>query len=273
MTQRDRIVVTVLAMVAVLGGFWFVALKPKRAEVADLDAQVAEQVERRDAALERVAAGENAKRSYRADYATVAKLGKAVPASDQMPSLVYALESTADAHDVDFRSLELATGGATASAAPAATPGTQAAAAVAPPGSQVGPAGFPTMPFSFVFDGGFSQMERFLSAVERYTTTTGSGEDVTVRGRLITIDGISIKASREGFPKISASLAATSYLLPPDEGLTAGATPQGPGTAAAGTTAGGTGTGTGGATPGTTGAPASAPKTPSTTAIVRGVTP
>lgn len=262
MTQRDRIVVVVLATVAALAGFWFGALKPKRAEVADLDRQVAEQRERRDAALQRVAAGESARTSYKADYATVARLGKAVPDSDQTPSLVYGLESTADAHDIDFRSLKLTGGGAPAATAAPAT-GTSAAAdaaAVAPPGSQVGSAGFPTLPFSFRFDGGFHDMERFLSAIERYTTTTGSGRDVTVRGRLFTLDGIAIKAGRNGFPQIQASLAATAYVLPPDEGLTGGATPQGPGAApaAAGTAAPGT--------------PAPAPETPTSTATAQGVT-
>jgi Tfp pilus assembly protein PilO len=263
-TQRDRIVVAVLATVALLGGFYMGILKPKRAEVAALDGQVAQQVERRDAALQRVAQGESAKRNYRADYATVARLGKAVPDSDQMPSLLYALESTADKHDVDFRSLKLS-GGAAAAAPAAPASGTAAAAAVAPPGSSVGPAGFPTLPFAFKFDGGFHRMERFLSAIESYTTTVGSGKDVSVRGRLVTIDGIALEAGLNGFPEVKASLAATAYILPPEEGLTGGATPQGPATAPTGTAAG--------ATPAPGAAPAAAPKTPTTTASVRGVTP
>ncbi len=267
MTKRDRIVVIVLASVVGLAGFWFGVLKPKRAEVASLDTQVAEQTQRRDAALQRVAAGEKARETFKADYATVARLGKAVPATDQTPSLVYGIESTADAHGVDFRALKLAaaggssaTGSSGASAGSSAA-GTQAAAAVAPPGSTVGPAGFPTLPFAFKFDGGFHSMERFLSAIERYTTTTGSGTAVNVRGRLFTIDGIAIKASRKGFPQIEANLAATAYVLPPEEGLTGGATPQGPGTAPAGSAAGGT----------TPAEPQG--KAPTTTATVRGVTP
>lgn len=261
MTKRDRIVVTVLAAVAVLAGFWFVAIKPKRAELAQLDTQLAEQTQRRDAALQLVAAGENARTGYRRDYATVAKLGKAVPASEQTPSLVYALETTAQAHDIDFRSLKFGGSGGAASTPATSTAATQAAAAVAPPGSSVGPAGFPTLPFDFTFEGGFKDMERFLSAVERYTTTTGSGEDVAVRGRLFTVDSVSIQAAPQGFPRIRASLSATAYVLPPGEGLTDGATPQGPATAAAtGTTAGGAGT--------PSGKPAT-PSTPTTTATIR----
>ena len=44
---------------------------------------------------------------------------------------------------------------------------TQAAAATLPPGATVGAAGFPTMPFTFVFNGRFFDMETFLARVNR----------------------------------------------------------------------------------------------------------
>lgn len=264
MTQRDRIVIGVVALAVVLGGFWFVGLKPNMAKGKRLEAAAAKQVQLRDAALARAAEGENARRRYAEDYATVAKLGKAVPVNDQTPSLVYGLEKVADRHGVDFRLLRVnATGAAPAPAPAPADPktgvaATQAAAAVAPPGSSVGAAGFPTLPFTFGFDGTFFGMERFLSSVEKFTSTTSEGRDVRVRGRLLTIDAVSLTASRDGFPKVKASIAATAYVLPPGENLTAGATPAGPATAATGTAAQ---------------APAAAPKPSSTTATVRGVTP
>jgi hypothetical protein len=115
--------------------------------------------------------------------------------------------------------------------------GTQSAAAVAPPGSQVGTAGFPTMPFNFNFDGDFFSIERFLSAIERYTTTSGD-DDITVRGRLLTVDGVAIVESpKGGFPDVQAGFGATAYLLPPDEGLTGGATAWSPAAGGAGSTA------------------------------------
>ena len=39
-----------------------------------------------------------------------------------------------------------------------------------------------------------------------------------------------VTASRKGFPQVQASLAATAYLLPADEGLTDGGTPTAPAT-------------------------------------------
>jgi type II secretory pathway component PulM len=128
--------------------------------------------------------------------------------------------------------------GSASSSAPASpAPATQAAAAVLPPGASVGPAGFPTMPFSFVFDGTFFDMEHFLQNVGGFATA--QGKTINVNGRLLTIDGISLQASRHGFPRVKATLTATAYLLPSDEGLTNGATPQSP-TAATGSQSGGT---------------------------------
>ncbi len=285
MTQRDRIVLVVLASVALLAGFYMAVLKPQRAELAELDGQLATQQQRRDGAAQKVAQGEQARRRYAEDYEAIVRLGRAVPVDDQVPSLVFGLESTGKRHAVDLRGLKLrasgaapaapaaapapattsssgtASAGSTAAAPASGVPATQAAAATAPPGSAVGSAGFPTLPFDFEFESDFFRFERFLSAVERYSSIRGGRNgDVDVRGRLITIDGFGLKASKlEGFPRVSATLSATTYVDPEGAKALAGASPAGPAAAAGGTTAG--------AAP----APAAAPGT--TTATVRGVTP
>lgn len=239
MTKRDRIVLMVIGAAAIVAAFWFLALAPKREQVASLKTQVDEETQRRDDALARVRAGEEARRNFADDYATIARLGKAVPVGDQTPSLLYQLESVARAQDVDFRSMKVSTSGG---GSPVSAPGngsspkpgtvpsaTQAAAAVAPPGSTVGSAGFPTMPFSFKFEGDFFRMERLFSSIERFTGTIPSGEDVDVRGRLVTIDGFALTESAiNGFPRVHASVAATAYVLPPGEGAFAGAEPDAP---------------------------------------------
>ena len=264
MTQRDRIVLAVLGVAVLLAGFWMVGMKPKREELAKFDKDIAAEQQKRDEAQSRIAAGEQARKRFAEDYATVARLGKAVPVNDQIPSLLYQLERTADRHSVDFRTMKLTASGAPAASAPApapssgsgsgssssssssssgssssgaTAPATQAAAAVAPPGSAIGAAGFPTMPFAFKFDADFLKLERFLSSVEQYTSTVASGEDVDVNGRLLTIDGISLSTSAKGYPRVKAAVAATAYLLPPDQGLTGGATAAGPAAAGSGTTA------------------------------------
>jgi hypothetical protein len=86
------------------------------------------------------------------------------------------------------------------------------------------------MPFTFDFQGSFFNMQKFLHAVDELTQV--QGKTITVKGRLLTVDGFDLKAGPKGFPDIEATIAATAYLLPADEGLTAGATPTAPGAAA-----------------------------------------
>jgi hypothetical protein len=257
-TARDRTVLIVVGLLAILGGFWFLAISPKRKQAADVATQLTAAQGRLDVAQAGAATAEAARKRYSEDYATVARLGKAVPVDDDVPSLVYQLEQTARANHVDFRSIKM-TGSASPAVAPTApapaaaggkstgstTAGSGAATAstltsALPPGATVGTAGFPTMPFSFDFNGSFFNMQRFLKAIDGLTTV--SGKRISVKGRLLTVDGVGLKAGPKGFPDVDATVVATAYLLPADEGLT-GTT---------GTTASGTATASTSGAPGAT---------------------
>jgi type II secretory pathway pseudopilin PulG len=229
-TSRDRIVLTVLGLVAVMAAFWFMAISPKRKDVSDLNTQISQAQTRLDAAQASAASAEGAKAKYRTDYATVARLGKAVPVDDEMPSLVYQLEQIAKANKVAFDSIQLTGSPDSSSASGAAassttTPGSTVSAAL-PPGATVGTAGFPTMPFTFDFTGTYFNLQRFLKAMDNLTAVNGTS--INVKGRLLTVDGVALKAGATGFPKVTASVVVTSYLLPSDEGLTNGATVSAP---------------------------------------------
>jgi hypothetical protein len=244
MSARDRILAGVAGTVAVIAAFWFLALKPRVHDASNLSDKVSQAQTRRDEAEAAFAAAQAAKSAYRTNYATVARLGKSVPVDDEVASLVFQLDSAAHATDVDFRAIKLAAGtSAASSAAPAPTNGTtpstskttpasasatQAAAVTLPPGASIGPAGFPSMPFTFTFNGNFFTLERFLRKVGGFTGL--SGKQIRVGGRLLTLDGMALTAAPEGFPHITASISATAFLVPADEGATGGATPTGPAT-------------------------------------------
>ena len=127
MTQRDRIVVMVVIAVVALGGFWMLALKPKRKEASDLGQKLEQAHQRVDTAHAEVTAGEAARNLYARNYSTVARLGKAVPVDDDVPSLVYQLDSTAKETGVDFRTVKLSSGSGAAAVPP--TSAAQGAAA------------------------------------------------------------------------------------------------------------------------------------------------
>ena len=268
MTKRDRIVISVILSVGVLAALWFVALGPKRSESAKLDGKIAVQQKRLAVAQAGTATARDAKARYENDYAAVARLGQAVPADESTPSLVYELDHAAGRSQVDFRSLQLdapATGPQAAPApAPVAPAGNDQGAAPATGASGASGAAvpvippvtvgeFPTMPFSFELEGSFFHLESFLRRVARFTAV--QGKRISVSGRLVSVTGITIAASKEGFPRITATIKATAYQLPASEGLLNGATPAAP--ALASSTA-----------PATPGAPAaSVPATPATAAL------
>jgi hypothetical protein len=53
--------------------------------------------------------------------------------------------------------------------------------------------------------------------------------NVEVDGRLMTIDGFALSENPEKhFPALEANFSVTTYLTPPSEGTTAGATTEGP---------------------------------------------
>jgi hypothetical protein len=220
-TARDRNVLFVVAALAVLAGFWFAVLGPKRKDASAVADQVATAQQKLDQAQTALNNADGARKRYADDYATVARLGKAVPVQDDVPSLVYQLESTAEHNKIDFRSIKVEASGAAPTAAVA-----NAANAVASANGTTPAAGFPTMPFSFNFDGAFFDMQRFLRSIQGFTST--HGKKISVRGRLLTVDGFSLSAGRKGFPWVHASVRATAYLLPSDQGLTGGASPAAP---------------------------------------------
>jgi hypothetical protein len=259
-TTRDRIALTVVIAAVLVGGFWFLVLGPQRSKASKLSSQLTKEEQRLSTAQSDAAQSRAARAEYASNYATVARLGKAVPSSDDVPSLVYQLSSTAQSTGVDFRTIKLenassGAGAAPASATPAPAPAkgstgstppagssgatpaagssgaapasaTQAATATLPPGAVVGPAGFPTMPFSFTFEGSFFRLSSFFSRLE--SQIQSSRGRLSVRGRLLTIDGLALTAAGQGFPHMKAAVAATAYLLPADQGLTNGATPSTP---------------------------------------------
>ncbi len=241
MTTRDRTVIAIVcALVAVVGG-WLLVIQPKRDQASKLGTEITAAQTQLATARAQVIAGEAARSSFSSNYTQLVRLGEAVPQDDNVPSLIYQLQGAASGARVDFRSLQLTPGSpsgpapaptsgssATSTAgAAASTAGAAASTAALPPGVTVGPAGFPTELFTFIFKGNFFHLADFLKHVEHFVVATNN--HISVSGRLMSLNAISFgPATPEGFPHIQATISATTYLVPASQGLTAGATPLGP---------------------------------------------
>ncbi len=251
MTKTNRAIVAMVA-VAVLGiAFWMLALSPKRDEVKKLDAKI-ESLEASLAVHQaEVAEAEDAREEFPVDYQQLVVLGKAVPGDDDTASLIVQLNGIAKSAGVSFSSFTLNSEGGEAAPPPAPAPSgegtsastpispTEAAASTLPLGASVGPAGLAVMPYTLTFSGDFFKLADFIKGLDSLVKTTN--EEVSVKGRLITIDSFSLEPGSGGFPELTADFEITTYLTPPSEGVTAGATPEGPAATAtpAATTTGG----------------------------------
>jgi hypothetical protein len=238
MTTRDRMVLIGVVVLAVLGGGWLLAVSPERHQAAAAEAQVQSARQELESAEAKAASARSAQQRYTAAYKSVVRLGKAVPPSEEVPSLIYELEQVSNQHDIDFNSIATgSSGGAGGGGAAAATTAVAA------------PAGFTQMPFTFTFKGSFEGLAHLLAQIDGFAVRSTAGQ-VSVSGRLLTIQGATIDvenggsssaaptdskassgsgtSSTAGSVPLSATITATAYVLPASQGLTGGAAPVGP---------------------------------------------
>jgi Tfp pilus assembly protein PilO len=144
LTERDRKIALVIIPIAVLAAYWFLLLSPKREEAAEAGQALAKQEKERDQAQQKAQSLESAKSTFSTDYATMVRLGKAVPTNVDMPSLIVQLDAAARGTGIRFQ--KVATGERSTTAAPAPSgsgsggSGGNAAAGGAPAGTPGGKA-------------------------------------------------------------------------------------------------------------------------------------
>jgi Type II secretion system (T2SS), protein M len=232
MTGRDRIVAIVVVVLVVAAGGWMLVVSPKRKEVKTYEEQVATAQTQLAQAQSQLNGAKAAQSQYATAYASVVRLGKAVPPSQEVASLVYELEQASNQHAVSFNSITSGAGGTPSSAPAAATPLSS---------------GFTQMPFTFVFDGGFFDFEHLFHGLTAFTTHAGDGS-LQVSGRLLTIQSVKLApesnlAGSNAAPRLTGTVTATAYVLPAGQSLTGSAglaSSSGTTAPSAGTTAGST---------------------------------
>lgn len=250
--SKNMTIVGAVVIVALALAFWTQLLSPKREEAAKLGDQI-ETVETSLASHRvEVETAEAARRRFPGEYQRLVVLGKAVPGGDETASLLVQLNGLAVQSGVRFNDLQLSSEGGGGSgeeaAVPQSSPGgtpvsaTEVAASLLPLGASIGPAGLAVMPYTLTFEGDFFQIADFIEQLDKMVKT--QNEKVLVDGRLITVDGFSLSPEGEGegsgsssgggsSPSLTASFEVTTYLTPPSQGATAGATPSSPAEATA----------------------------------------
>lgn len=262
MKRTDRIILSALPVVALIAGFWFLLLSPKRDEASKLEKEVAaleDSVKRNEQA---VVEAERAQERFPVLYRQVVRLGRATPSfspdgdTARLLDQLSALSKRTGARLGAVKLAEGAGGGAAAAPAPApaqegdsddksseeavdpsnqsgqlgvasgaggSVPG-EASTVLTPLGATIGAAGFPVMPYSLEVSGSYFELSKFLRELARLVRA--DGDRVVARGRLFTIEGFELSGG-EG-SGLGGKFNVTTYLMNPAQGPTAGATPAGP---------------------------------------------
>jgi Tfp pilus assembly protein PilO len=125
LTERDRKIALVILPVVVVAVYWFLLMAPKREQAAKASKEVAEQTERLDAARTQAEAAKNAQTDFASDYTEIVRLGKAIPAGVDMPSLIVQIDRAAAGTGIRFTRMGTGPRTPVVTAAPAPT-GTEA---------------------------------------------------------------------------------------------------------------------------------------------------
>jgi hypothetical protein len=234
MTTRDRLALIGVSSLALLAVVWLLLVAPERKQAAKLATQVSQANTQLAAAESDANGARDAHSRYAAAYASVVSLGKAVPPSEEVPSLIYQLAQASNQKHVEFSSITNsgASAGASSSSASASSATPAAAASAA----------FTQMPFTFVFNGSFADLYHLFQQLNAATVRTASG-GLEVSGRLLTLQGVKLEpqSGKEGTGELTGTITATAYVLPAGVGLT-GASSSTPAASGASTSSSGSST-------------------------------
>ncbi len=212
MSERDRLVLIVCVVLASLVATWMFVVSPERQAAASVSTQVSQAQQTLSTAQSSLGTALASKRRYPAAYAALVGVGKAVPASPEVPSLVYELDQASSVRNVEFAGI---TAGGSAGGAGSGSASSASAAATA--------GGFTTLPFTFAFTGTFFDLYHLLGRLNAFAVQTKNGT-LIVTGRLLTIQGVNLaplstaSASASGGSGanvlLTGTVTADAYVMP-----------------------------------------------------------
>ena len=212
--KRDRIVLAVLAAVALLGAFYMLALKPERQKASALGSQIATQRQALATAQQSYTAGRAAQAALKTDGQEWAKLKVAVPEQSNIPALLRTLEENAHSVHVSMQSLTLS--GAPGSSSTTATPPpTTPATGAGTTTTTTTPAATP-VPIQLTFSGGYVALNKLVRKLTGFVAISGGRVHAT--GPLLSINSVNLTGSS----KLTGNLTATIYQLASPAGTTTG---------------------------------------------------
>lgn len=140
LTGRDRKILIAIVVLAIVVGYWLLLLSPKKDEAARTKEQLSKQKTELGALQGKLTTLRAARTGFDQDYTTIVRLGKAIPTSTDMPSLLLQLQAAAKGTGVKFESLTVSDGPAGSAAPPAGSAAPKGAAPAQVPNAPAGAA-------------------------------------------------------------------------------------------------------------------------------------
>lgn len=198
---KEVYIITAVVAVVVILAWYFLLLSPTRTKLSDLDGQVQAQQAALATAKQEVARLESYKKTAPQSRAEIVRLGKMLPESEGIPSLIIELTGTADASGVDLNSI----------ARGATQPGTP----------------FGLQSVTLQVTGRFFDVEDFLYRLESYVAFRNASFRVT--GRLLEVKTLTITGAATttsgSAPPLTVSVELNAYLWAAPVAAAAGGAP------------------------------------------------
>jgi len=181
---KEVYIITAVVAVVLIVAWYFLLLSPTRTKLSDLDGQVQAQQAALATATQEVARLESYKKTAPQSRAEIVRLGKMLPESEGIPSLIIELTRTADASGVDLNSISR---GAT-------QPGTP----------------FGLQSVTLAVTGRFFDVEDFLYRLETYVAFRNASFRVT--GRLLQVKTVTLTGGTAAADGTTAPLTVSIEL-------------------------------------------------------------
>jgi Tfp pilus assembly protein PilO len=171
---RAQLALVVAALLAVVLLGYLVLISPKRSAASDLQAEI----EATEAQLSAPPADQPIEAAPRIDAADVFRVTRAVPDEPGIPEVILELTKLARESRVSFESIA--------------------------PGPPVQGQGYRAVPITVVADGRYFNVSSLLARIRGLVGSHGG--ELTARGRLLTVDSVSLAEGAQGFPQTRATL-------------------------------------------------------------------
>jgi Tfp pilus assembly protein PilO len=189
LSDRDKKILVFLVPLMLIGAYWFLLLSPKREEATAASAKLTQEQDRLEAARSASSSADDAEDGFEASYATIVRLGKAIPSTVDMPSLLVQLEAAAEGTGIRFDTISAGQRTAATAAAPAEGAPADGGDTASTPAAEAGGAPAQTAPGGAVEsanDAAQTSDQRTAAAqqsgVDATTSTTASDGGLPVGG-------------------------------------------------------------------------------------------